>query len=94
MENGPESSTPGVVTPPPAPAPIQADSKKGSAYGPVLSIVVIVLVLVAGAFYVWNERLHETIMPPESSVVLPDGSVPTVGGSADVRSGENGPEPI
>lgn len=43
MEQAPTSSEPGV---------------KGS-YGSVVSILLIVLVLVMGAFYVWNKRINE-----------------------------------
>lgn len=74
-----------------------AESKKGPAYGPIIGIVLIVVVLVAGAFYVWGERLKTNYEVPENGVrgeVLPDGSYPTLEGSASVRSGENGPEPI
>lgn len=86
MDTAPE---PSPVTSP-APAPVSA--RKGTPYGAIIGVVIIVLVLVAGAFYVWNERLGEK--SPGEDVVLPDGSMPTVEGSANVRSGENGPQPI
>ncbi len=47
------------------------------AYGSVLSILLIVLILVVGAFYVWNKRLNETRVQPatpddvSAEVVLP-----------------------
>ena len=77
--------------------PAQEEEKKGPAYGSILGIIVIVAILVAGAFYVWNERLGmNDDMTPENGVrgeVLPDGSMPTVEGDASVESGENGPVP-
>lgn len=71
------------------------DAKKGPAYGSILGIVLIVAILVAGAFYVWNERL-EMNQVPENGVrgeVLPDGSVPSVEGGAGIEEGESGPQP-
>lgn len=78
-----------------SPLPPAEESKKGPAYGSILGIVLIVAILVAGAFYVWNERLEKNEMP-ENGVrgeVLPDGSMPTVEGGADIEEGENGPVP-
>lgn len=73
-----------------------ADAPKNpAAFGSVLGIILIVAILVAGAFYVWNERLGTSEMP-ENGVrgeVLPDGSMPTVEGAADIEEGENGPVP-
>jgi|GEM_PF-1098242 len=87
---------PGSVTPPPAAAPLSTEPKKSVAYGSILGIILIVAVLVVGAFYVWGERLKMN-GPSEENMgggVLPDGTIPTTEGSASVRSGENGPEPI
>lgn len=78
------------VTPPPAAAPV-AEATKGPAYGSILSIILIVAILVAGAFYVWNERLDMDSVKGEQ---LPDGSMPTVQGAPDVEEGPNGPMPI
>ena len=75
--------------------PPAEEAKKGPAYGSILGIIVIVAILVAGAFYVWNERLGENQVP-ENGVrgeVLPDGSMPTVEGAAGIEEGENGPQP-
>ncbi len=86
---------PGSVTPPPATAPMANEPAKPAAFGSILGIVLIVAILVAGAFYVWNERLGMNEMP-ENGVrgeILPDGSMPTVEGAADIEEGENGPIP-
>ncbi len=86
---------PTVSTPPPAAAPLSTEPKKSVAYGSILGIILIVAVLVVGAFYVWGERLKMN-GPSEENMggVLPDGTIPTTEGSASVRAGENGPEPI
>jgi len=41
------------------PAPRPATNTTSNSYGSVVSILLIVLVLVMGAFYVWNKRLSE-----------------------------------
>ncbi|MDQ1299666.1 MAG: hypothetical protein QG636_334 [Patescibacteria group bacterium] len=96
MEQAPDQNmNPGSVTPPPAAAPMADAPKNPAAFGSVLGIILIVAILVAGAFYVWNERLGTSEMP-ENGVrgeVLPDGSMPTVEGAADIEEGENGPVP-
>lgn len=97
MDQAPDQNVnPGSTTPPPAAAPQSMEPKKGPAYGSILGIILIVAVLVVGAFYVWGERLKMNEVPEDGvrGEMLPDGSYPTVEGSADVRSGENGPEPI
>ena len=81
------------VTPPAV--PMADEPAKPAAFGSILGIILIVAILVAGAFYVWNERLQTNEMP-ENGVrgeVLPDGSMPTVEGAADIEEGENGPVP-
>ncbi|HEY1041944.1 MAG TPA: hypothetical protein VGE48_00765 [Candidatus Paceibacterota bacterium] len=98
MENVPgENMQQDTAAPAPAPAPVAEEAKKGAAYGSIIGIVIIVAVLVAGAFYVWGERLNEQQpQVPENGVrgeMLPDGSYPSVEGSLDVESGENGPQP-
>lgn len=40
-------------------APISSEQGVKGSYGSVLSILLIVLVLVMGAFYVWNKRINE-----------------------------------
>lgn len=75
--------------------PPAEEAKKGPAYGSILGIILIVAILVAGAFYVWNERL-ETNEVPQNGVrgeVLPDGSMPSVEGAAGIEEGESGPQP-
>jgi len=41
------------------PAPQPTNNSTSNSYGSVLSILLIVLVLVLGAFYVWNKRINE-----------------------------------
>lgn len=41
------------------PAPTPTNNSASNSYGSVLSILLIVLVLVLGAFYVWNKRINE-----------------------------------
>ncbi len=90
MEQAPDQNT--NTTPPPAMPPV-AEEAKGPAYGSILGIILIVAILVAGAFYVWNERINMDTNTVEGEV-LPDGSMPTVEGAADVEEGPNGPMPI
>lgn len=75
--------------------PMTNEPAKPTAFGSILGIVLIVAILVAGAFYVWNERLQTNQMPQNGvrGEVLPDGSMPTVEGAADIEEGENGPVP-
>ena len=90
MDQAPDQNMNPVDGMPPA-----EEAKKSPAYGSVLGIIVIVAILVAGAFYVWNERLDMNEVP-ENGVrgeVLPDGSVPNVEGTAGVEEGEGGPQP-
>ncbi|MES2668496.1 MAG: hypothetical protein V4644_02320 [Patescibacteria group bacterium] len=96
MDQAPDPvAEPARPTPPPAGAPEAA--KASPSYGGTLSIVLIVAILVAGAFYVWNERLDESAEMPEGGVrgeVLPEGTMPSAEGSAEAGIGESGPEPI
>jgi len=83
---------------PVAPMTPSEEPKKGAAYGSVLGIVLIVAILVAGAFYVWNDRLDEAdeAMPVQTGVrgvMLPDGSMPSVEGDTSVDAGAEGPQP-
>lgn len=61
-----QSFNPASETVPQTPA---AEEKKSASYGSILGIIVIVAVLVVGAFYVWGERL-KTVAPvvPEEGV--------------------------
>lgn len=59
--------------PPPTPEqstqPPVSETAKTASYGPMLGIVLIVAVLVIGAFYVWGQRLaEEQPMVPEDGV--------------------------
>lgn len=81
-------------------APVAEDTK-GPAYGSILGIILIVAILVAGAFYVWNERINmdtntdtETETGGVRGEMLPDGSIPTAEGSADIEAGPDGPMPL
>lgn len=96
MEQAPDQNmSQDSVTPPPAAAPMADAPKNPAAFGSVLGIILIVAILVAGAFYVWNERLQTSEMPQNGvrGEVLPDGSMPSVEGAADIEEGENGPVP-
>jgi len=52
------------------PAPTQNVTTAKESYGSVLSILLIVLVLVMGAFYVWNKRIAQD-RPQNASESLP-----------------------
>ena len=63
----PETSTNESVPVMPAAVP----SPKAQSWGAVLSIVIIILMIVIGAFYAWGQRITEgvpTIVPADSSV--------------------------
>ena len=65
----------------PAAEPTPAETAKQTAYGPLLGIVLIVVVLVLGAFYVWGERLEMDQPMPEEGVrgdTLPESAMPEV----------------
>ncbi len=69
MEPEPIQSPTPVTAAPAAPAPAAApvsEPKKNAAYGTILGIVLIVAILVVGAFYVWGERLDREHAQPES----------------------------
>lgn len=66
-------------TPAPVPPPVQAPpapttppgvpSPKAQQWGVVISIVIIVLMIVVGAFYAWGERIaqeNELLAPPSA----------------------------
>jgi len=88
MDNAPDQNMSPADGMPPA-----EEAKKAPAYGSIFGIIVIVAILVAGAFYVWNERLEENEVPQNGvrGEVLPDGSMPSVEGAVDVE--ESGPQP-
>lgn len=55
-----------METTPPTPNPINQNfpapvpSKKQQSWGTVISIIVIVLMIIIGAFYAWGKRIAET----------------------------------
>ena len=49
--------------------PVQPQSKK--AIGPIIGIVVIVVLLVIGAFYVWGNKMSNPSFTTETSEVAP-----------------------
>lgn len=61
MENEPAPNLPSAapVSPVLAPAVPAMPSQKQQSWGVVISIVVIVLMIVTGAFYAWGERIAE-----------------------------------
>ena len=79
-----------VQAPAPAPAPVAASTP---AYGSLLGIILIVAVLVAGAFYIWNKRVAtENTVNPENGVRgdtipfedSPESSTGSVEGTVDL----------
>lgn len=81
MEAPEQNDVPVTETPAAEPVATPAeDAKKGTAYGSVLGIILIVAILVIGAFYVWGERLEKTQpeMPQEGvrgGDANPDGAL-------------------
>ncbi len=74
-----------AAAPAPAPAPMSEEAPKNAAYGTILGIVLIVAILVVGAFYIWGQRLEadKAAMPDENAAM--DGGVSGNGGAeADV----------
>ncbi|HWH16534.1 MAG TPA: hypothetical protein VNU25_03055 [Candidatus Paceibacterota bacterium] len=70
----------------PVTEPTPAETAKQTAYGPLLGIVLIVVVLVLGAFYVWGERLERDQPMPEEGVrgdTLPEGTLQEVEGEME-----------
>jgi hypothetical protein len=51
--------------------PLQMPSRKQQSVGALVSIVVIVLMVVIGAFYVWGERVAERTRSLQTSDVSP-----------------------
>lgn len=97
MDQAPDPVTNTENTPPPAPAPVEV--RKGPAYGSILGIVLIVAILILGAFYVWGERIKETTdgTMPEYGVrgeMMPSETEPSMQGSASVEVEGTVPEPI
>lgn len=70
----------------PVAEPTPAETAKQTAYGPLLGIVLIVVVLVLGAFYVWGERIEMDQPMPEEGVrgdTLPEDAMPDVEGDME-----------
>lgn len=80
MDHAPDQTVETSV--PETPAPFMTEPKKGPAYGAILGIILIVVVLVVGAFYVWGERLkqNDAMMPQDG--VPSEGTMPR-GGSVE-----------
>lgn len=49
------------VTPPAMPSP------KAQSWGAILSIVIIVLMIIVGAFYAWGQRISQSGIPVDSA---------------------------
>jgi len=65
----PEQSPRSVLTVPPSGALSGAPSQKAQSWGAVVSIVIIVLMVILGAFYAWGERIAQEnalFAPPTS----------------------------
>jgi hypothetical protein len=64
----------------------------------VLGIILIVAVLVVGAFYVWGERLKQSeVMVPENGVrgdAPSEGTMPTGSVEGSVELQTSGPQPL
>lgn len=54
--------------PPPSPMPA-LPSKRAQSWGTVISIVIIVLMIIVGAFYAWGKRIaeNEVVFPSPTS---------------------------
>lgn len=46
---------------------VQLPSKKQQSYGAIISVILIMLMIVVGAFYAWGKRINETLNVPTSS---------------------------
>ena len=49
------------------PIPLGTPSPKAQSWGALISIVVIVLMIIIGAFYAWGKRIAETNVPPSTT---------------------------
>lgn len=73
--------------------PTPAETAKQTAYGPLLGIVLIVVVLVLGAFYVWGERIETNQPMPEEGVrgdTLPEDGLPSAEGDMEADTSAGG----
>ncbi len=80
MDNAPDQTVENSA--PESQAPFAVEPKKGPAYGAILGIILIVAVLVVGAFYVWGERLKQNDVTIPEEGVPSEGTMPR-GGSVD-----------
>ncbi len=66
----PPEHLPGSDTPPPAvfgKSPLQPRSAKQQSWGTVIAIIIIVVMVVIGAFYAWGKRVAERQQYPVSA---------------------------
>ena len=61
----PPGETPTTPTTPTNPSPMP--SPKAQSWGTILSIIIIVLMIIIGAFYAWGQRISENIVPATST---------------------------
>lgn len=68
---------------PAAAMPTQTGQEKK--VGPIIAILVIVLVLIIAALYIFASKINQSAIPTDNSAdqTVSDGSVPAVTGSAD-----------
>lgn len=57
--------------PPETVIPPQMPSPSAQSWGAVISIIIIVLMVIIGAFYAWGKRVSEGVVPPVSSDTIP-----------------------
>ncbi|MDP2651524.1 MAG: hypothetical protein Q8O94_00095 [bacterium] len=53
---------------PPSETPAQMPSPKAQSWGAVISIIIIVLMIIIGAFYSWGKRISQEQVPAASSL--------------------------
>lgn len=76
MDQAPDQTTPEAAPVTATPAAASApEPKKNTAYGTILGIILIVAILVVGAFYVWGERLQGEQPTPEAAENAAGGSI-------------------
>lgn len=88
-----------VQAPAPAPAPttVVDASTNGPAYGSILGIILIVAILVAGAFYIWGERVgtNDAVMPENGvrgdTIPFDDAMGGSVEGSVELDTTDSQP---
>jgi hypothetical protein len=58
------------------------DPKPNASYGALISIILILAIVVVGAFYVWDQRVSQT----GQNVTLPTQTVDETGSSTDAST--------